>query len=840
MAEEAAPPPPGPPGEAAAAPGSAANPAGIPEQKSKTKSGAGECVKVVVRVRPLNSKERNDGREKIVLMDCSRGVAMLKKPGGSERDVKDFTFDNVFDESMSQQQIFEETALDIIDSVMDGFNGTIFAYGQTGAGKSHTMTGPENAPPELRGLLPRSFCHVFTSMSSDPGIKYLVRGSFLEIYNEEIRDLLSRNPKDRCELKDHPNSGVYVKDLSAFVVSSAEEMEQVLTAGLNNRSVSATQMNETSSRSHSIFMITVEQCTIGDKDNSHIRVGKLNMVDLAGSERQSKTGATGERLKEATKINLSLSALGNVISALVDGKSSHIPYRDSKLTRLLQDSLGGNTKTVMVANIGPADWNFDETLSTLRYAYRAKSIKNKPRINEDPKDAMIREFQEEIMRLKAELETGGGGGGGGEGGEGGDEGEEDDGDEAAAPAAPLAPRIEKQVEVVEKVVEKVVEREVIIEKGPKPEELAEMEAKLRAQNEEARLEAEKKRAEVTAQRDLLESERKRMLTEIDREEKAAMEEQKRKAELEKKLSAMEQKMVVGKQVMEKAILQEEELKRKQRELRKQNKVEEQLRQQEEQQRQENEELEMKCASQEEQVSKLTNKLQKLWDKYQKAQQEMIDVQQFNQTEREDMLSMIRQLRRELKLKTMIMESFVPLKEISNIQDRAEWDAEEDEWRVAPARVDKENRPTRPHSALNLPRPVSEFARINRAMGDQNPRYMYDCIVVTDLDLPERTTEDYNQAHPELGDRIERALLMALTQDDDDGSGAAKAVAGGQAADDGKSGGGRPSTGNRSKRPSSGRPGTGRRNDPEYAEQRERREQAAATAAFPQARGLVSR
>merc|ERR1719333_2015181 len=163
-------------------------------------------------------------------------------------------------------------------------------------------------------------------------------------------------------------------------------------------------MNAESSRSHSIFTITIESA-----EGEHIRVGKLNMVDLAGSERQSKTGATNETLKEATKINLSLSALGNVISALVDGRSSFIPYRDSKLTRLLQDSLGGNTRTVMVANVGPADYNFDETLSTLRYANRAKSIKNKPRINEDPKDAMIREFEEEIARLRAML-----------GGEGGD------------------------------------------------------------------------------------------------------------------------------------------------------------------------------------------------------------------------------------------------------------------------------------------------------------------------------------------------------------------------------------------------------------------------------------
>merc|ERR1719362_2624833 len=160
-------------------------------------------------------------------------------------------------------------------------------------------------------------------------------------------------------------------------------------------------MNADSSRSHSIFTINIEM--MSSTGDGQIRKGKLNLVDLAGSERQAKTGATGNRLKEATKINLSLSALGNVISALVDGRSSHIPYRDSKLTRLLQDSLGGNAKTIMVANFGPSKFNYDETLTTLRYANRAKNIKNKPKINEDPKDAMLREFQEEIARLKSQL-----------------------------------------------------------------------------------------------------------------------------------------------------------------------------------------------------------------------------------------------------------------------------------------------------------------------------------------------------------------------------------------------------------------------------------------------------
>ena len=235
----------------------------------------------------------------------------------------------------------------------------------------------------------------------------------------------------------------------------------------------------------------VECGSTGADGEDHVCVGKLNMVDLAGSERQSKTGATGDRLKEATKINLSLSALGNVISALVDGKSSHIPYRDSKLTRLLQDSLGGNTKTVMIANCGPAGYNYDETLTTLRYANRAKNIKNKPKINEDPKDAMLREFQDEIHRLRAQLASTGGGGGGGGGG---------------APAKNLAPihladgkavpagaTIQIEKEIQEKVV--VEEKVVVKREGVTEEALKEMQDKAVAEKK-----AMKEKAQVKQKR----------------------------------------------------------------------------------------------------------------------------------------------------------------------------------------------------------------------------------------------------------------------------------------------------------------------------------------------------
>ena len=204
-------------------------------------------------------------------------------------------------------------------------------------------------------------------------------------------------------MKEDPNKGVFVKDLTCCIVKSIPEIEKAMTFGTSNRKTASTNMNQDSSRSHSLFTIFIETAEESNGEERY-KVGKLNLVDLAGSERSSKTGATGQTLKEGIKINMSPTALGNVISSLIDPASKHIPYRDSKLTRLLQDSLGGNTKTVMIAACSPADYNFDETLSTLRYASRAKAIKNKPKVNEDPKDALLKQYEEEIRKLKVMLE----------------------------------------------------------------------------------------------------------------------------------------------------------------------------------------------------------------------------------------------------------------------------------------------------------------------------------------------------------------------------------------------------------------------------------------------------
>ncbi|KAH8272462.1 hypothetical protein KR044_005142 [Drosophila immigrans] len=375
----------------------------------------GENVKVIIRCRPMNMKEIHEKCENIV-ETCDYDVSVLN-PSARSAPKKSFRYDSVYDGFSKTETIYNDMCYALVESTLEGYNGTIFAYGQTGCGKTHTMQGDsslEDAPN--KGIIPRCFDHIFETISIANSVRYLALVSYLEIYNESINDLLnvSESRSTNHPLKDVPGVGVTVPSLTTQPVKNAEECYNWLKLGNNNRITAATLMNETSSRSHTIFTISLEQIEgsvtpSSDLNNTSpiigcIRRGKLNLVDLAGSERQSKTGAFGERLKEATKINLSLSALGNVISALVDGKTKHIPYRDSKLTRLLQDSLGGNTKTIMISCISPADSNYDETLSTLRYASRAKNISNIPKINEDPKDAQLRQYQQEILKLRKLLE----------------------------------------------------------------------------------------------------------------------------------------------------------------------------------------------------------------------------------------------------------------------------------------------------------------------------------------------------------------------------------------------------------------------------------------------------
>ncbi len=364
-----------------------------------------ETVKVAVRARPMNSLEKKNNSVNCVSVDTENNQITVTKPDTGED--KSWQFDYVYAPGTSQRQVYDEIAFPLVESVFEGYNGTIFAYGQTGCGKTFTMMGvPEKS--ELRGVIPNAFEHVFKLISTTGDKKFLVRCSFLEIYNEEIRDLLGKDSSRKLEIREDPKSGIFVKDLNMLQVKSSGEISNCLDLGNKNRHVGETTMNQESSRSHCIFTVYVEIGeNMDDSKNKKIKAGKLNLVDLAGSERQSKTGATGNRLDEAKKINLSLTALSNVINSLSEGKS-HIPYRDSKLTRLLQDSLGGNTKTVMIAAISPSSFNYDETLGTLRYAARANAIKNIPKVNEDPKDTLLRQYEDQIKKLKEQLSGGGG------------------------------------------------------------------------------------------------------------------------------------------------------------------------------------------------------------------------------------------------------------------------------------------------------------------------------------------------------------------------------------------------------------------------------------------------
>ncbi|XP_008569862.1 PREDICTED: kinesin-like protein KIF3A isoform X2 [Galeopterus variegatus] len=622
----------------------------MPINKSE-KPESCDNVKVVVRCRPLNEREKSMCYKQAVSVDEMRGTITVHKTDSSNEPPKTFTFDTVFGPESKQLDVYNLTARPIIDSVLEGYNGTIFAYGQTGTGKTFTMEGVR-AVPELRGIIPNSFAHIFGHIAKAEGdTRFLVRVSYLEIYNEEVRDLLGKDQTQRLEVKERPDVGVYIKDLSAYVVNNADDMDRIMTLGHKNRSVGATNMNEHSSRSHAIFTITIECSEKGVDGNMHVRMGKLHLVDLAGSERQAKTGATGQRLKEATKINLSLSTLGNVISALVDGKSTHVPYRNSKLTRLLQDSLGGNSKTMMCANIGPADYNYDETISTLRYANRAKNIKNKARINEDPKDALLRQFQKEIEELKKKLEEG-------EEISGSDiSGSEEDDDEEG--------------EVGEDGEKRKKRRDQAGKKKVSPDKMVEMQAKI-----------DEERKALETKLDMEEEERNKARAELEKREKDLLKAQQEHQSLLEKLSALEKKVIVGGvDLLAKAEEQEKLLEESNMELEERRKRAEQLRKELEEKEQERLDIEEKYTSLQEEAQGKTKKLKKVWTMLMAAKSEMADLQQEHQREIEGLLENIRQLSRELRLQMLIIDNFIPQDYQEMIENYVHWNEDIGEWQL---------------------------------------------------------------------------------------------------------------------------------------------------------------
>lgn len=352
------------------------------------------------------------------------GKAIMDGPKTFAFDRSYWSFDKNAPNYARQEDLFQDLGVPLLDNAFKGYNNCIFAYGQTGSGKSYSMMGYGKE----HGVIPRICQDMFrriNELQKDKNLTCTVEVSYLEIYNERVRDLLNPSTKGNLKVREHPSTGPYVEDLAKLVVRSFQEIENLMDEGNKARTVAATNMNETSSRSHAVFTLTLTQKWHDEETKMDTeKVAKISLVDLAGSERATSTGATGARLKEGAEINRSLSTLGRVIAALADissgkqKKNQLVPYRDSVLTWLLKDSLGGNSMTAMIAAISPADINFEETLSTLRYADSAKRIKNHAVVNEDPNARMIRELKEELAQLRSKLQSSGGGGGG-TGGSGG-------------------------------------------------------------------------------------------------------------------------------------------------------------------------------------------------------------------------------------------------------------------------------------------------------------------------------------------------------------------------------------------------------------------------------------
>jgi kinesin family protein 1 len=371
---------------------------------------AEDNVKVAVRVRPFNGREKERNAQCIIKMDGA--TTSITNPENG--DIKNFAFDYSYwshapsSNFATQKTVFDDLGIGVLENAWKGYNVSLFAYGQTGAGKSYSMVGYG----EDKGIIPCACAELFRRIENNtaPEVTFRVQASMMEIYNERVRDLF--NPSNKAneggglKVRDNPKTGPYVDGLALLPVKDYSQVDTLMDEGTKARTVASTQMNATSSRAHTIFTLILTQTKVDKAAGKAMdKVSKISLVDLAGSERASGTGATGERLKEGAAINKSLSALGNVISSLAEaagggGKKAFVPYRDSVLTWLLKESLGGNAKTIMIAALSPADINYEETLSTLRYADRAKQIKNAAIVNEDPNQKMIRELKEEVERLR--------------------------------------------------------------------------------------------------------------------------------------------------------------------------------------------------------------------------------------------------------------------------------------------------------------------------------------------------------------------------------------------------------------------------------------------------------
>lgn len=604
-----------------------------------------EAVKVAVRLRPFSKNESKSGYKQIIRIDQPNASAYITNPQGA--DVQ-FTYDFAFPEFCTQEEIYESTSAPIVDGVLQGINGTIFAYGQTGTGKTYTMDGDQTSKSKERGIVPRAFEHIFDYMTANAeSHKFSVTVTYIELYNEQIRDLLAKSdPQQPLSIHEDPNKGFYIKGVTSKAVTSFDEIVAVQQEGRIHRVTRATKMNEESSRSHSILTINIETLT-QIEGGQHVRSARLNLVDLAGSERVAKTGAEGQGFKEGVSINFALMILGNCISALTTPGHPHVPYRDSALTKLLRDSLGGNARTLMIATLGPADYNFSESMSTLRYAERAKKIENKPKVNMDPKDALLMQYQEELERLQAQ-----------------------------------------------------VNGTATVNKGPTEEEIKAMEEKL-----------EKQRQKLSEASHMAKEEREMLEKKLEERKKKLDKEKAKKSQFVDRLKELTKFLVNGSdELMAQTQKNDQNIAAIREKLKKREEYAKKMQRDIEEKKKKKKEVMEQCKTAEEKVKVVSQKFTDTVNEYKNLKTKYKEVQNQIQEDREELARQIDSLNRQLEVYSLIIDNFIPQNEVERIRSSSVYDQDSQKWKI-PEPDKKEILKKvvgleRPKSGIGAPRPTA--------------------------------------------------------------------------------------------------------------------------------------
>jgi kinesin family protein 3/17 len=611
----------------------------------------------------MSSNETAAGYQKIVDIDQKEATVYVQNPAGQKVH---FQFDFAYPDGISQEEVYEETAAPIVSGVLEGFNGTIFAYGQTGTGKTYTMDGKSNG--EHRGIVPRAFEHIFEYMATNgENQQFMVTVTYVEIYNDELRDLLASGDSEPLKIREDPQHGVTIRGVAMHKVQQLDDLWRLLAFGKKNRKVRKTNMNPESSRSHSILTLNVE--TLSQMEGgSHVRSARLNLVDLAGSERIAKTGAEGAGMAEGININYELMILGNCIAALTSKGNTHIPYRDSKLTMLLRDSLGGNARTMMIAALGPASYNFSETMSTLRYAERAKKIENKPKVNMDPKDALLLKYQEELAALQAQLNgtSPGGAAGGGAG-----------------------PQTEAQ-------------------------RIAAMEAA-----------AQEKMKRLASATNMAKAERAELERKLEEQQREIEAEKQKRGTLEAKLAELAKFVVNPKALQQVTRANDQQLQAIKERLRQREERAHCMEKEVEERRRQKQHVVDKCASIQQQVEAVSREFSELVEQYKNLKLKLPEVQKTIQADRENMAQNIDFFNKRIELYQLIIDNFVPQTEVDGIKKVAVWDEEKKVY--SRGEIDKRAKAQkilsveRPKSATGAAQPSASAAKgLKPVRKDQMP------------------------------------------------------------------------------------------------------------------------